>query len=126
MVFVLNLGIIIDMDDFSAQHYRFGIVEKRMSFIKCRRVKLNWRYNRPEPWEDYPIEPPNYINVPNDIYEFEIDDWIDFHVEHPYCYTLESWDNPGELTGMGKRMHYLLGVYNRKRYILSFSQFYQR
>ena len=32
-------------------------------------------------------------------------------------YTLESWDNPGELTGMGKRMHYLLGLRNRERYI---------
>ena len=32
-------------------------------------------------------------------------------------YALESWDNPGELTGMGKRMHYLLGLRNRERYI---------
>ena len=29
----------------------------------------------------------------------------------------EKWTNPGELTGMGKRMHYLLGLTNRKRYI---------
>lgn len=89
MAFVLNLGIIINMDDFSAQHYRFSIVEK----LNCRRIKLNWRYNPPEPYEDYPIEPPNYIDVPNDIYEDEIDDWIDFHVEHPYCYSLESWEH---------------------------------
>ena len=27
------------------------------------------------------------------------------------------WTNPGELTPGGHRMHYLLGVYNRKRYI---------
>jgi hypothetical protein len=32
-------------------------------------------------------------------------------------YALESWDNPGELTGMGQRMHYLLGLRNRERYI---------
>lgn len=74
MAFVSNLGIIIDMDDFSAQHYRFGMLEKQLPNIKCWHVKLNWRYNHPEPWED------------------EIDDWIDFHVEHPYCYTLESWE----------------------------------
>ena len=28
-----------------------------------------------------------------------------------------KWTNPGELTLGGHRMHYLLGVYNRKRYI---------
>lgn len=92
MAFVLNLGVIINMDDFSAQHYRFGMLEKQLPNIKCRHVKLNWRYNHPEPWEDCPIEPSNYTDVPNDIYEDEIDDWIDFHVEHPYCYTLESWE----------------------------------
>ena len=32
-------------------------------------------------------------------------------------YALEKWDNPGELTGMGQRMHYLLGLRNRERYI---------
>ena len=29
----------------------------------------------------------------------------------------EQWDNPGELTGIGERMHYLLGYRNRMRYI---------
>ena len=29
----------------------------------------------------------------------------------------EKWDNPGELTGIGQRMHYLLGLRNRIRYI---------
>lgn len=29
----------------------------------------------------------------------------------------EKWTNPGELTGIGERMHYLLGFRNRKRYI---------
>ena len=29
----------------------------------------------------------------------------------------EKWTNPGELTGMGQRMHYLLGLRNRMRYI---------
>ena len=32
-------------------------------------------------------------------------------------YALEKWDNPGELTGMGQRMHYLLGLRNRERYV---------
>ena len=32
-------------------------------------------------------------------------------------YVLEKWDNPGELTPMGKRMHYALGLQNRERYI---------
>ena len=32
-------------------------------------------------------------------------------------YALEKWENPGELTGMGQRMHYLLGLRNRERYI---------
>ena len=29
----------------------------------------------------------------------------------------EKWLNPGELTGVGQRMHYLLGLRNRIRYI---------
>ena len=29
----------------------------------------------------------------------------------------EKWTNPGELTGMGQRMHYILGLRNRIRYI---------
>ena len=29
----------------------------------------------------------------------------------------EHWTNPGELTGVGERQHYLLGLRNRKRYI---------
>ena len=29
----------------------------------------------------------------------------------------EHWTNPGELTGVGQRMHYLLGLRNRLRYI---------
>ena len=29
----------------------------------------------------------------------------------------EKWSNPGELTGIGQRMHYLLGLRNRIRYI---------
>ena len=29
----------------------------------------------------------------------------------------ENWTNPGELTGVGQRMHYLLGLRNRLRYI---------
>jgi hypothetical protein len=29
----------------------------------------------------------------------------------------EKWTNPGELTGIGQRMHYLLGLRNRIRYI---------
>ena len=29
----------------------------------------------------------------------------------------EVWRNPGELTGVGQRMHYLLGMRNRNRYI---------
>jgi len=31
----------------------------------------------------------------------------------------EKWTNPGELTGMGQRMHYILGIRNRKRYIMT-------
>ena len=29
----------------------------------------------------------------------------------------EYWDNPGELTGVGQRMHYILGLRNREKYI---------
>ena len=29
----------------------------------------------------------------------------------------EKWTTPGELTGVGERMHYLLGLRNRNRYI---------
>lgn len=32
-------------------------------------------------------------------------------------YVFEKWENPGELTGIGQRMHYLLGIRNRIRYI---------
>ena len=32
-------------------------------------------------------------------------------------YIFEKWERPGELTGMGQRMHYLLGLRNRERYI---------
>lgn len=32
-------------------------------------------------------------------------------------YLKEEWDNPGELTGVGERMQYLLGFRNRLRYI---------
>ena len=35
-------------------------------------------------------------------------------------YVKEYWDNPGELTGVGQRMHYLLGIRNRLRYIDEF------
>ena len=36
-------------------------------------------------------------------------------------YALEKWDSPGELTAMGKRMHYALGLRNRERYITNTS-----
>ena len=36
----------------------------------------------------------------------------------------EKWTNPGELTGMGQRMHYILGIRNRKR-LLWMKNFYQ-
>ena len=29
----------------------------------------------------------------------------------------EKWSNPGKLTGIGQRMHYLLGLRNRIKYI---------
>ena len=32
-------------------------------------------------------------------------------------YVLESWNNPGELTPIGQRMHYALGLHNREKYI---------
>ena len=32
-------------------------------------------------------------------------------------YVLESWNNPGELTPIGQRMHYALGLQNREEYI---------
>ena len=32
-------------------------------------------------------------------------------------YIFDHWERPGELTGMGQRMHYLLGLRNRERYI---------
>ena len=34
-----------------------------------------------------------------------------------YDILKEKWTNPGELTGMGQRMHYILGLRNRIRYI---------
>ena len=34
-----------------------------------------------------------------------------------YDYILNEWDNPGELTGIGQRMHFLLGWRNRIKYI---------
>ena len=35
-------------------------------------------------------------------------------------YVKERWTNPGELTGSGQRMHYLLGLRNRIRYVENF------
>ena len=41
-----------------------------------------------------------------------------FYNQESYLdYVKEHWDNPGELTGAGQRMHYLLGIRNRIRYI---------
>ena len=37
--------------------------------------------------------------------------------ENHLDYILEKWERPGELTAMGQRMHYLLGLRNRERYI---------
>ena len=37
--------------------------------------------------------------------------------EKGYDILHEFWNNPGELTGVGQRMHYLLGLRNRLRYI---------
>ena len=42
-------------------------------------------------------------------YYYDQDNYLDYIKEH--------WDNPGELTGVGQRMHYLLGIRNRLRYI---------
>ena len=39
-----------------------------------------------------------------------------YYTEH-LDYIKQSWTNPGELTGLGQRMHYLLGLRNRIRYI---------
>lgn len=33
-------------------------------------------------------------------------------------YLGEKWENPGELTGSGQRMEYILGLRNRQRYII--------
>ena len=33
-------------------------------------------------------------------------------------YLLINWDNLGQLTGIGQRMHFLLGIRNRKKYII--------
>ena len=33
----------------------------------------------------------------------------------------KSWDNPSQLTGVGHRMHYILGLYNNERYITKFN-----
>ena len=38
----------------------------------------------------------------------------------------EYWDNPGELTGVGQRMLYILGLKNREKYILNKKNFYQK
>ena len=40
---------------------------------------------------------------------YDLDNYLD--------YIFEKWERPGELTGMGQRMHYLLGLRNRERYI---------
>ena len=37
----------------------------------------------------------------------------------------EKWENPGELTGVGQRIHYILGLRNRKRYIEEYTFFHQ-
>ena len=34
-----------------------------------------------------------------------------------------KWDSPGELTPIGKRMEYILGLYNRKRYMTGKNKF---
>ena len=40
------------------------------------------------------------------------------HINASYYDMLgHKWTNPGELTGMGQRMHYLLGLLNRIKYI---------
>ena len=41
-----------------------------------------------------------------------------FYDQEKYLdYVKEHWDIPGELTGVGQRMHYLLGIRNRLRYV---------
>lgn len=37
--------------------------------------------------------------------------------DDPQDYYNKSWYNPSQLTGVGHRMHYILGLYNRERYI---------
>jgi hypothetical protein len=41
-------------------------------------------------------------------------------------YIKESWLYPGELTALGQRMHYLLGIRNRIRYIDNFKFLYEK
>jgi hypothetical protein len=43
-----------------------------------------------------------------------------YNAEEHLDYIFEKWERPGELTGMGQRMHYLLGLRNRERYITNF------
>ena len=42
-------------------------------------------------------------------YYYDKENYLDYIKEH--------WEIPGELTGVGERMHYLLGIRNRLRYI---------
>jgi hypothetical protein len=39
--------------------------------------------------------------------------------DDPYDYFNKSWNNPSQLTGVGNRMHYILGLHNRERYIMN-------
>ena len=39
--------------------------------------------------------------------------------DDPYDYFNKSWNNPSQLTGVGHRMHYILGLHNRERYIMN-------
>ena len=41
----------------------------------------------------------------------------EYYYNEPYDYVKENWTSPGELTGIGQRMHYLLGIRNRIWYI---------
>ena len=43
---------------------------------------------------------------------------IFYNKEKYLDYILEYWKTPGELTPAGQRMHYLLGIRNRIRYII--------
>ena len=43
---------------------------------------------------------------------------IFYNKEKYLDYALEYWNTPGELTPAGQRMHYLLGIRNRIRYII--------